>query len=78
MLDKKQYNIIKIDEFGLSSRKFMSMDEKNKGSGSKKSHIDDGFNIGVIIAFLDKRIYGVMYGNVSTGSSILMHFLSLL
>ena len=37
-----------------------SMDGENKGSKSYISHIDDGFCIGVIVAFSDERIYGVM------------------
>ena len=53
-----------------------SMDGENKGSKSYISHIDDGFSIGVIVAFSDERIYGVMCWNVTTDSSIFWYFLS--
>ena len=53
-----------------------SMDEENKGSKSYISHIDDGFSIGVSVAFLDEWIFRVMCWNVATYSSIFWHFLS--
>ena len=67
-LEKKNYEIIYLDEFSLSTRKYVPYNWAPRGKQAYSRPCSQDFTMSFIIAFSRIRFYGIM-GTMNTGNS---------